>query len=990
MAHPHGDHSSHGHDHSHDYGHEGHSHEGGEASGTNTSSASSAAGHRCIHDEPAFQRMLSASYHTVSQTYKSASLGGGRQRSSGPFAPQAAMDSHIRIVLSTLDVDDPTRYCSSAGQTGISNMQGGTVSACTDAQVLTAEKRSILLTKVLPAAMNILSGALLVDPVVGNLRVGSGCSTFTVPATHTQNGVPNADFVLYVAAAPTQPGNVAWAGACAFDGVGRPIVGRANFSPEYLVWGKPADERTLVRTAVHEILHAMGFSSGTFARLLSTETRRGASRKIVTSAGALAAARDHFDCQSLTGAEIEDEGGSGTAGSHWERRTHYDDVMAGIVGPDMFISAVTLGLLADLGFYAVDYTAAERPLWMRDAGCGVHASVCNTASGGMGRYFCDPTPSPSLATCDANFRSVGVCTGATYSSALNAWEQYFPSKGPDYGGTASLMNYCPIVSGYSNRACTSYTNAAANDTIQAYYYGSDGMCFNVAAGGVIKSGYTGGDVGTARCLQRRCVPNGASGQFVEFRVGENPSWIRCGSEGEVIPLASYGYSGSVICPSVATHCPPLEEATSTSTARPTTTTNAATTAGTTKVTTTGVTTTAATGAATTAATTKASTTGATTNAVTTGVATTKATTTGATTTTAATTRAPTPLPTIPTLPATPAPTDTPTPIPTVPPVDARPLAHVTYLLFLTIAGARLPEVISGPAASAFRAALEADVADRLDLVATVPAAATFTGSANAARGSIVLDRHVPFSSPLSASATADALALRFLVSTPALVTGFALTLWLNALNASATAQTTATWMARAQDVYSRALGGPGYATPSPAPTAGGALAADPLPEATNSDADALRPFAAHGAVAPFTVADPRFSDPQRGGVDDALLTDCGALGCVATASVATVGGWAAVILVALAVYQTALFCFWGDGRARNGGRRPANANNRSRGNTNRNNNSNKNQQQQQPRQSDGGDAAVRPGESLRQLEAHNSSGPEGSGGYTYNASRPYA
>ena len=31
-------------------------------------------------------------------------------------------------------------------------------------------------------------------------------------------------------------------------------------------------------------------------------------------------ARSHFGCDTLEGAEIEDQGGSGTADSHWEKR----------------------------------------------------------------------------------------------------------------------------------------------------------------------------------------------------------------------------------------------------------------------------------------------------------------------------------------------------------------------------------------------------------------------------------------------------------------------------------------------------------------------------------------------------------------------------------------------------------------------------------------------------------------------------------------------
>lgn len=43
-------------------------------------------------------------------------------------------------------------------------------------------------------------------------------------------------------------------------------------------------------------------------------------KKIVTPT-VVAKAREHFQCPTLNGAELEDEGGPGTAGSHWESRT---------------------------------------------------------------------------------------------------------------------------------------------------------------------------------------------------------------------------------------------------------------------------------------------------------------------------------------------------------------------------------------------------------------------------------------------------------------------------------------------------------------------------------------------------------------------------------------------------------------------------------------------------------------------------------------------
>ena len=43
----------------------------------------------------------------------------------------------------------------------------------------------------------------------------------------------------------------------------------------------------------------------------------------------LAYARTYFNCPNVVGVEMEDEGGAGSAGSHWERRIVPEDIMMG-------------------------------------------------------------------------------------------------------------------------------------------------------------------------------------------------------------------------------------------------------------------------------------------------------------------------------------------------------------------------------------------------------------------------------------------------------------------------------------------------------------------------------------------------------------------------------------------------------------------------------------------------------------------------------------
>ena len=64
----------------------------------------------------------------------------------------------------------------------------------------------------------------------------------------------------------------------------------------------------------------------------------------------------------LPGAELEDDGGPGTAESHFEKRVFGNELMTGIVGSDVpVLSSFTLALCQDSGWYQVDYEQVLDP-----------------------------------------------------------------------------------------------------------------------------------------------------------------------------------------------------------------------------------------------------------------------------------------------------------------------------------------------------------------------------------------------------------------------------------------------------------------------------------------------------------------------------------------------------------------------------------------------------------------------------------------------------
>lgn len=62
----------------------------------------------------------------------------------------------------------------------------------------------------------------------------------------------------------------------------------------------------------------LGYANGEEDVLLVEEGDSG--HAFITTPNVVAAARDHLGCEALQGAQLENFGGAGTAGGHWEER----------------------------------------------------------------------------------------------------------------------------------------------------------------------------------------------------------------------------------------------------------------------------------------------------------------------------------------------------------------------------------------------------------------------------------------------------------------------------------------------------------------------------------------------------------------------------------------------------------------------------------------------------------------------------------------------
>ncbi|VDO82094.1 unnamed protein product [Haemonchus placei] len=74
-------------------------------------------------------------------------------------------------------------------------------------------------------------------------------------------------------------------------------------------------------------------------------------------------ARRHFNCSTLEGAEIENQGGGGTVSNHWEKRVFENELMSGVTTQVFALSRMP---------------KAEDMEWGKNLGCAFATKSCLT------------------------------------------------------------------------------------------------------------------------------------------------------------------------------------------------------------------------------------------------------------------------------------------------------------------------------------------------------------------------------------------------------------------------------------------------------------------------------------------------------------------------------------------------------------------------------------------------------------------------------------
>lgn len=172
----------------------------------------------------------------------------------------------------------------------------------------------------------------------------------------------------------------------------RPTVGAYILNLAFLEIA-PLNEYLYFSTFAHEFTHILGFSDNLFPKYVRPGTstpRTDVTTKLTIGTEQFSAismpevvnfARSYFSCNSITGIPLENNGGDGSAGSHWEKTFLPQEYMNPTVENPGILSEFTMTLLRATGWYQIGPNAAQRYDWGQNAGCGIF-KICPQSSSG--------------------------------------------------------------------------------------------------------------------------------------------------------------------------------------------------------------------------------------------------------------------------------------------------------------------------------------------------------------------------------------------------------------------------------------------------------------------------------------------------------------------------------------------------------------------------------------------------------------------------------
>ena len=292
----------------------------------------------------------------------------------------------------------------------------------------------------------------------------------------------------------------------------------------------------------HEITHILIFHPFFFENLGLTKTE--GSTTYITSPKVLEQAKKHFNCSSIKGIPLENQGEKGSIGVHWESRYMLGDYMVSTDYPDITISDITLALFEDSGFYKVNYYSGSLFKFGKNKSCEFFNKKCIENGKATFEEFCDNKGKPK---CSSSRTLKSSCYINNYPKDIENKEfQYFSN--PKQGGFWSV-DYCPVpyelhpLNNYFPNHCQIGTSTLSKEYGETI--GDNSFCFMSS---LLPEKSSKEISQIPICYEIECDSKNKS---IYVKIGSEK--IKCSSEGGIINNPS-GFKGSIECPKYSEMC----------------------------------------------------------------------------------------------------------------------------------------------------------------------------------------------------------------------------------------------------------------------------------------------------------------------------------------------------------------------------------------------------------------------------------------------------
>jgi hypothetical protein len=201
----------------------------------------------------------------------------------------------------------------------------------------------------------------------------------------------------------------------------RPLTGMVYINTRLInPTASTPEERELIRlTLLHEYIHILGFSPFLYSMFIDEDGNPtqvylktnflGTDVPFLSSNKLTEFTKEYFNCTKVPGMVLEKNGVTGTSYAHWSRTILQNELMTGSSAYNYRqLTNFTLKLLDDTGWYAIDFSFAEKTIWGRNKGCDFFTQKCTD--------FAEYCTKLDKYGCDYNYNFLSICMNDGLSS----------------------------------------------------------------------------------------------------------------------------------------------------------------------------------------------------------------------------------------------------------------------------------------------------------------------------------------------------------------------------------------------------------------------------------------------------------------------------------------------------------------------------------------------------------------------------------------------